>query len=147
MTVAPGLLDQRLSFYERTDAGADGFVRPTYVRTATYWGRVDATSNAFTVVGAPQSHTDNRTSLVATVADYVTVDPFGLVRVEGDPALYFVRGVYAVRALMLQQITLDAVDPTAYATFTIYEAAEVDDGVHLVVPGGAFTSGFSTGYN
>lgn len=147
MYVAPGLLDQRLAFYSRSDDGADGFQRTVYTRTGIYWGRVDATVNTLTVSGAPQSHTDNRTTLSATVADYVAVDPAGLLREVGGSTLYFVRGVYAVRNLRCQQITLEAVDPSAYGEFVLYDPADVSDGVHLLDPASAFTTGFDEGYD
>jgi len=88
MYVAPGLLDRRIGFYTRSDDGADGFQRPLYTKTGVYWGRIDATANAFTVAGAPQGHTDSRTTLMATVADYVPVDPFGVVKEEGASVIY-----------------------------------------------------------
>jgi hypothetical protein len=145
MYIAPGLLDQRLGFFSRGDDGADGFQRPVYTKTGVYWGRVDATANAFTVAGAPQAHTDSRTTAVATVADYVPVDPYGIVKLEGDDTLWFVRGVYAVRQMACQQVTLEAIDPTAYGQYILYDAADVADGVHLVATS-AFTTGFDEGF-
>lgn len=147
MYVAPGLLDQRLSFYTRSDDGADGFQRPLYTKVGTYWGRIDATANQFTVAGAPQGHTDSRSTLTATVADYVPVDPFGVVKIEGGSVIYFVRGVIAVRQMMGKQLTLEEVDPTAYAEFIASDPDAVADGVHLVDPASAFTTGFDEGYD
>ena len=146
MYIAPGLLDQRLGFYTRSDDGADGFVRPVYTKTGTWWGRLDVTSNTFTVAGAPQGHTDSRTTAVATVAEYVPVDPFGLVKIEGGSVLYFVRGVYQVRQMQATQLMLEEVDPTTYAEFVGYEGIAVEDGVHLVTTGG-FSTGFDEGFN
>lgn len=147
MYVAPGLLDQRLSFYTRSDDGADGFQRPLYTKVGTYWGRIDAAANQFTVAGAPQGHTDSRSTLTATVADYVPVDPFGVVKIEGGSVIYFVRGVIAVRQMMGKQLTLEEVDPTAYAEFIASDPDAVADGVHLVDPASAFTTGFDEGYD
>lgn len=144
MYVAPGLLDQRLTFYTRSDDGAHGFTRPIYTKTGTYWGRVDATANTFTAAGSPQGHLDSRTTLTATVASYVPVDPFGVVTV--GTALYFVRGVYEVRQMRCQQVTLEAIDPTAYSETVLYDPAPVDDGVHLVRPATGFTLGFNEGF-
>lgn len=146
MYLAPGLLDQRLGFYSRSDSGADGFVRPVYTKTGCYWGRLDVLTNAFTVAGAPQAHTDSRSTAQATVADYVAVDPFGLVKLEGGSVLYFVRGVVLMRQLQAQQITLEEVDPTTYAEFIGYEGAPVTDGVHLVATG-AFSTAFDEAFN
>lgn len=145
MYIAPGLLDQRLGFYTRSNDGADGFQRSVYNKTGVYWGRVDATSNAFTVAGAPQAHIDNRTTAVATVADYVAVDPYGIVKLEGEETLWFVRGVYPVRQMACQQVSLEAVDPTAYGEFIFYDPTDVSDGVHLVATS-AFTTGFDEGF-
>lgn len=147
MYIAPGLLDQRLAFYARSEDGAAGFVRTVYTRSGIYWGRVDATANTYTVAGAPQSHTDNRTTLSATVADYVDVDPYGLVKVVGEDVLYFVRGVFPVRQMMAQQVALEAVDPTAYGEFVLYDPAEVTDGVHLIDPASAFSSAFDEAFD
>lgn len=148
MYVAPGLLDRRLGFYTRADDGADGFTRPVYTRVGTYWGRIDATANQFNVAGSPEAHIDSRTTLMATVADYVPVDPFGVVKDENETPIYFVRGVYEVRHLRCKQISLEEVDPTAFALFTGSDPDPVADGVHLINPAdSAFTSGFDEGYS
>jgi len=131
MTVMPGLLDRRLSFYERQDGGADGFQRPVYVKTGDFWGRIDDTADQQTVPMAPQAHMESRTTATATVADYVDVSKFGIVRI-GDGPLYYVRGVFVQRAIRCQKIALEAVDPTQCATFVLYENVEVFDGTHLV---------------
>lgn len=147
MYIAPGLLDQRLGFYTRSEDGADGFQRPLYTKVGVYWGRIDQTANAFTVAGAPQGHTDSRTTAVATVADYVPVDPFGVVKIEGASVIYFVRGVYPVRQMACKQVALEEVDPTAYAVFIGSDPDAVADGVHLVDATSAFTLGFDEGYD
>jgi hypothetical protein len=147
MYLAPGLLDQRISFYTRSDDGADGFQRPLYTKAGTYWGRIDAVSNAFTVAGAPQGHTDSRTTLTATVADYVPVDPFGVVKIEGATVIYFVRSVVEVRQMRCKQLALEEVDPTAWAEFIASDPDAVADGVHLVDAASAFTTGFDEGYD
>lgn len=146
MYVAPGTLNQRLRFYRKTDAGADGFTRPVYVYTGEFWGRIDATSDNQTVPLSPQSHVESRTSATATVADYVSIDPYGILRVDNAGPLYFVRGIVLVRQLRCQRITLEAIDPTASATFSVYEDEDVLDGVHLVAPTNAFSVGFSEGF-
>jgi hypothetical protein len=148
MYVAPGLLDQRLGFYTRSDDGAYGFQRPLYTKVGVYWGRIDATANQFTVAGAPQGHTDSRTTLTATVADYVPVDPFGVVKIEGTSVIYFVRSVVEVRQMRCKQLTLEEVDPTTYGLFTGSDPDSVADGVHLIEPSAsAFTTGFDEGYS
>lgn len=133
MTVAPGLLNQRVTFYARQDGGADGFARPVYVKTGTYWGRLDDTADAVTIPGAPSAHMESRTSAVATVMDSVPVPTYGIARI-GDGPLYYIRGVYLKRVLRCQKLTLEAVDPTAVATFDVFEGVEVQDGTHLVTP-------------
>jgi hypothetical protein len=132
MYLAPGTLDQRLRFYRRRDAGADGFSRPVYEFTLERWGRVDAVSDRATVPLAPQAHVEHRTDAVATIAEGIAVDPNGLVKLGAD--LYFVRGVVRIRQLRCQRITLEAIDPTAYAMFQLHEGADVLDGLHLVDP-------------
>lgn len=129
--ITPGLLDRRLTFFERQDGGADGFQRPVYVKTGEYWGRIDDTADQQTIPMMPQAHVESRTTAVATVADYVAVAKFGVVRID-DGVLYYVRGVYLQRALRCQRVTLEAVDPTAVATFALYEGLEVHDGTHLI---------------
>lgn len=129
--ITPGLLDRRLTFYERQDGGADGFQRPVYVKTGEYWGRIDDTADQQTIPLSPQAHVESRTAAVATVADYVEVSKFGVVRIDAGP-LYYVRGVFVQRALRCQRITLEAIDPTQVATFALYEGLEVQDGTHLV---------------
>jgi hypothetical protein len=145
MYVAPGTLDQRLRFYRRDEAGADGFSRPVYQFTSERWGRVDAVSDRATVPLAPQAHVEHRTDAVATIAEDVIVDPNGVVIVNA--ALYFVRGVVRIRQLRCQRVTLEAIDPTSYATFELFEDEDVLDGLHLVVPAVAFSSGFSSGFS
>lgn len=147
MYIAPGLLDQRLGFYSRSNDGAYGFQRPLYTKLGVYWGRLDTTANAFTVAGAPEAHTDSRTTAVATVSDDIAVDPFGVIKEEGGTVLYFIRGVYEVRQMRCKQITLEEVDPTAYAEFIANDPDAVADGVHLLVAGSAFTLGFDEGYD
>jgi hypothetical protein len=131
MTVAPGLLDRRLSFYARTESGADGFQRPTYVLTGTYWGRLDDTSAAQQIPLSPQAHQEQRYDAAATVMDYVAVPVNGIVRDTAGP-VYFVRGIVAQRALRQQKVTLERIDPTHYGTYTLFDPADVADGVHLV---------------
>lgn len=145
MYVAPGLMDRRLTFYRRDEHGGDGFSRPVYTRTGTYWGRIDATAQRQNVGFQPTAAIDVRTTWSATVADYVTVDPNGIVREEDSDTLYFVRGVVTLRQLMGQQIDLESIDPTQYATFIMYEGSETTDGVHLVETS-AFTTGFDEGF-
>ena len=131
--ITPGLLDRRLTFYERQDGGADGFQRPVYVKTGEYWGRIDDTADQQTIPLSPQAHVESRTTAVATVADYVDVSKFGVVQIDAGP-LYYVRGVFLQRALRCQRITLEAIDPNESATFAVYEDVEVLDGTHLVIP-------------
>lgn len=133
MSVVPGLLDRRIAIYERTDGGANGFQRPVYVLTGTYWGRIDDTADQQTVPLSPQAHIESRTTAAATVADYVPVPKFGVVRIGTGP-LYFIRGVFQQRALRCQRIALEAIDPTDLATFDVFEEVEVQDGTHLVNP-------------
>lgn len=146
MYVAPGLLDTRLVFYRKADNGGDGFARPTYVKTGTFWGRIDASAQRQNVGSAPMAHVDARTTLSAMVAEYVEVDPYGLVKQEGDETLYYVRGVITLRQLQGQRIDLEAIDPSSYDTFTTYDAAEVLDGEHLIVPSNAFSTAFNDGF-
>lgn len=147
MYLAPGLLDQRVRCYTRTEEGADGFARPVYVYSGEWWGRIDATSDRQTVPLSPQAHVEGRTDAVAFVADYVDVDPFGILRIDNLDPLYFVRGVVLNRALRLKRVTLEAIDPTQYGQFTLYEDEEVVDGYHLVAPTNAFSTGFSDGFS
>ena len=132
MTVMPGLLDRRLSLYERQDGGADGFARPVYVLSGEWWGRIDDTADAATIPLSPQAHVEYRTTAAATVADYVPVPLFGVLREKDGSTLYNVRGVVPVRALRCQQITLEAITPTDMGTYVLYDDTEVLDGVHLV---------------
>jgi hypothetical protein len=134
MTVAPSLLDQRLRFYSRHDGGADGFMRPVYVFTGEWWGRVDVMSSSQTVATSPQAHVDTAYEMKATVYDYVPVDPMGVVRVVGSETMNYIRGVYTVRALRTQEIKLEEIGPEEFETFVLYEDTEVLDGVHLVDP-------------
>lgn len=132
MTVAPGLLDRRVVFYEPHDGGADGFVRPVYVRTGEWWGRIDATADAEQVPLAPQAHTEHRTTAAVTVADYVPVPQTGLVKELSGDTLYFIRGVVPMRALRCQKLTVEAITATEYGEYTLFEDTEVLDGIHLV---------------
>lgn len=147
MYVAPGLLDTRLTFYRRDQNGGDGFARSVYVKTGTYWGRLDATAQRQNIGGAPMSHSDIRTTVAATVGDYVEVDTFGLVKQEGDETLYYIRGVVAMRQLQGQRIDLEAIDPSSYNTFTIYDPAEVTDGEHLLLGATAFSTAFDEAFD
>ena len=131
MTLMPGLLDRRLTFWERTEGGADGFSRPVYVKVGEFWGRLDMTADAEQIPLNPQAHIESQTQATATVADYVNVPKFGIVR-DGNGPLYFTRGVVLLRALRCQRITLEAIDPTEYGTFTLFEDVDVRDGYHLV---------------
>ncbi len=146
MYIAPGLLDTRLTFYRRDQNGGDGFARSVYVKTGVFWGRIDASSQRQNVGASPMTHVDVRATLSAMVADYVTIDPYGVVKQEGDDTLYYVRGVIALRQLQGQRIDLEAVDPSAYATFTLYDPAEVSDGEHLLLGAVAFSSAFDEGF-
>lgn len=132
MYVAPGLLDRRLRFYARAENGADGFARPVYLFTSERWGRVDRTAARQQVAFSPQAHVEIRGDAVAMVALDVVIDSFGIVKDTLDSALYFIRGVVPNRQLRVQVITLEAIDPTAYATFALFEGEETLDGVHLV---------------
>lgn len=147
MYVAPGLLDQRLTFYERQEGGADGFTRPVYVQTGVYWGRLDVTADQQIIGSAPQTQIENRADAIATVALYVEVDPYGIVRIEGDQSLYHVRGVVQVRQTQAQQITLDRLTPEESAAFVAYEPTEVLDGYHYGVAENGFSTGFDTGFS
>ena len=71
MTMVAGRLDQRVSFWAREDAGADGFVRPVFVYQGTYWGRIDHTAQTQNVGTEPQAEINYRSPARATVADYV----------------------------------------------------------------------------
>ena len=147
MYIAPGLLDTRLTFYRRDQNGGDGFARSIYVKTGVFWGRLDATAERQNVAASPMSHVDVRTTLSAMVADYVEVDPYGLVKQENDETLYYIRGVIRLRQLQGQRIDLESVDPSAYATFTIYDPAEVTDGEHLLVGPTAFSTAFDEAFD
>lgn len=147
MYIAPGLLDKRLTFYRRDQDGGDGFARSVYVKTGTYWGRIDASSSRQNVASSPMAHMDIRTTLSATIADYVDVDPYGLVKQEGDDTLYYVRGVVTMRQLQGQRVDLESVDPTASATFTLYDPAEVMDGEHLLLGATAFSTAFDEAFD
>ena len=145
MTMVAGRLDQRVSLWAREDAGADGFMRPVYVYQGTYWGRIDATSDGQNVGTDPQSHISYRTTARATVADYVPVLLAGLVRLEGDEAVYWVRGVVPQRQLRSQRLDLEAVAPTDAVEFAGFEALPTLDGVHLVTAD-EFSSAFDEAF-
>jgi hypothetical protein len=136
MTLAPGLLDRRVVFYAPQDGGADGFVRTVYVRTGEWWGRIDQTADAEQVPLSPQGHIEGRVAAAATVADYVPVPRGGVMREAGGETLYHVRGIVALRALRSQRVTLEAVEPTAYGEYDVYDDVEVLDGVHLLSSNG-----------
>lgn len=135
MTVAVGLMDRRIVFYRPEDGGADGFARTVYVRDGEWWGRIDDTADVEQVPLSPQAHVEGRISGVATVADYASVPRGGLARVAGSDTLYHVRGIVAKRAVRAQFVTLEAIEPTAYGEYDIYDALDVLDGLHLVTPG------------
>lgn len=147
MYIAPGLLDTRLTFYRRSENGGDGFVRSIYVKTGTYWGRLDTLSQRQNVGQSPMAHLDARSTVAAMVADYVEVDPFGLVRQEGDDALYYVRGVVEARLLQGKRIDLEAIDPSSYGNFTLYDPAEVTDGEHVLQGATEFSTAFDEAFN
>lgn len=147
MYIAPGLLDTRLTFYRRAEDGGDGFARSIYVKTGTFWGRLDTASQTQSVGQSPMAHLDARSTATAMVADYVEVDPFGLVRQEGDDALYYIRGVVAARLLQGQRIDLEAINPTAYGDFTLYDPPEVADGEHLLRGATAFSTAFDEAFD
>jgi hypothetical protein len=58
----------------------------------------------------------------------------GVVRVVGSETMNYIRGVYTVRALRMQEIKLEEIGPEEFETFVLYEDTEVLDGVHLVDP-------------
>lgn len=130
--ITPSLCDRRLTFYERQENGADGFMRSVFVRIGTYWGRIDDLTNVQTVANAPQAHVEQRISARATVAEYVNVPTNGYVREGDDGAWYAIRGTVRLRALRALRVDLETIDPTAFGEYVIYEAAEVLDGVHFV---------------
>jgi hypothetical protein len=136
MTLAPGLLDRRVIFYAPQDGGADGFARTVYVRTGEWWGRIDQTADAEQVPLSPQGHIEGRVAAAATVADYVPVPRGGVMREATGDTLYHVRGVVALRAMRSQRVTLEAIEPTAYSEYDIYDDVEVLDGLHLLTTNG-----------
>ena len=144
--ITPGLLDRRLTFYERQEAGAYGFARPVYVQTATYWGRIDDLTNRQNVATSPQAHVDQRITARATVADYVAVPTGGYVRIGTDGDVYAIRGVVLLRALRAKRVELERIDPTASATFVGFEGLPVSDGLHMLKTPNGFSTGFSDGY-
>ena len=75
MTMVAGRLDQRVTLWERQDNGGDGFARPVYVKTGTWWGRVDAVSDRQRVPQSPQCTVDYATDARMTVADYARIEP------------------------------------------------------------------------
>lgn len=137
-----GRLDQRLSFWAREDGGADGFVRPVYVYQGTYWGRVDVTGASENIGNEPQSHVSYRSAARGTVADYVAVPLNGIVRIEDDTAVYWVRGVVRLRQLRAQRLDLQVVTPTEVVEFAGFEGLSTLDGVHLLT-----TDEFSSAFN
>jgi hypothetical protein len=142
MTMVAGRLDQRVSFWAREDAGADGFVRPVYVYMGTYWSRIDRTAQTQNVGTEPQAEINYRAQARATVADYVDVPLNGLLKLEGDPTAYFVRGVITQRQLRSQRLDLEVVTPQETVEFVGFEGLPTTDGVHLVT-----SSQFSTAFD
>lgn len=151
----PGLLDRRLAFYEPRDGGAGGFVRTVYVLTGTWWGRLDETADQETVPLAPHAHVEGRTTGVVTVSDTVPVPRGGVVRDVQGGALYSIRGIVPKRAARCQYVPVEHVSPTDFATYSLYDAVDVLDGVHLVTPGitpgpplpnGQYASAFSSAF-
>jgi len=134
MYVAPGLLDRRLRVYERAENGADGFIRPQYRFVAEWWGRVDRREARQTVPLAPQGHVEARSDAIAHLGEQASVQSFGLLKDTLDDALYYVRGVVPVRQVRLVRVALEAIEPTDYATFEVFEGEDVLDGEHLVGP-------------
>lgn len=130
--ITPGLMDQRVRLYEQRDGGADGFTRPVYVCTGEWWGRLDAITETEVVPSAPQSHSAYRMGAVATVADYVPIPLFGVLRVTGEDTVYAVRGWCVVRALRCAKVTLDAIAPAQWQSYELVEDIEVGNGMHLL---------------
>jgi len=130
--MVPGRLDQRVTLWERQELGGDGFVRPVYVRTGTYWARVVATVDRERIAQAPQSAVDYTTDARMTVADYVAIPRHGCVTVEGDTTLYWIRGVQTRRQLREQRVDLQGLHPEEHVEFQDYDPVVVTDGVHLL---------------
>lgn len=140
-----GRLDQRVTLWERQDNGGDGFARPVYVKTGTWWGRVDAVTDRQRVPQAPQSTVDYATDARMTVADYVPVPRSGCVTVEGNTALFWIRGVQERRQLREQRVDLQCVHPDEYVEFIGFDQLPVGDGYHLVSTS-AFSSAFDLSF-
>jgi hypothetical protein len=79
------------------------------------------------------------------VADYVPVPLAGLVRLEGDETVYWVRGVVPQRQLRSQRLDLEAVTPTEAVEFAGFEGLPTLDGVHLVTTD-EFSSAFDEAF-
>lgn len=146
MYIAPGLLDTRLTLYRKEDNGGDGFARTIYVKTGVYWGRLDASFQRQDVGLSPMAHVEARTTCSAMIGADIPVDPYGLVTQEGNETLYYVRGVITLRQLQGQRIDLEAIDPSSYDTFTLYDPAEVTDGEHLLLGAVSFSTAFDEAF-
>lgn len=128
---ATGLRDQRVSLYTRTGQGTDGRVRSVYLFSATRWGRLDDSAAAVRVA---QDRLQMKVDAVCEFADEVTVPCPGLLKETVSGQSWWVRGVYGVRQLRRVIVGLDRISVDQFATFQVYEAADVADGTHLVDP-------------
>lgn len=124
------LRDQLIRCYEKTDNGRDGFVRPVWRYTASWWGRIDETVSQTRVIqGAQTVKEDAR----AVFADEATIPVNGVI-LDPDGVLWWVRGQSLARLTRSISVTLDRVSSDQYKQFVTAEGESILDGVHLVDP-------------
>lgn len=128
---ATGLRDQRLRCYSRTDQGTDGEVRSVFYFSMERWGRLDDSAAA---VRAAQDRLQLHLDAACEFADDVTVPCPGIIKNKLTGECWWVRGTYGVRALRRVVVGLERVTVEEFATFEVFEAANVKDGTHLVDP-------------
>lgn len=127
---AVGLRDQMLRLYTRTDTGRRGNVRPTFVFSNQWWGRIDTLTSS---VRNAQDKAQLKYDAQAQFADECTVPSNGVLKDE-DGIVWWLRGITPVRANRTILVGLDRIDEEQTKTFLFVEGDSVLDGVHLVDP-------------
>ena len=127
---AVGLRDQMLRLYTRTNHGRRGNVRPTFVFSNQWWGRIDTLTSQVRNV---QDKTQLKFDAQAQFADECSVPAQGILKDESG-TIWWIRGITPVRITRTILVGLDRIDEELSKTFVLIEGDSVLDGVHLVDP-------------
>lgn len=129
--MSAGLRNQRIRLYRRVSAGSDGMIRPVFMFTGEWWGRLEESrASSWQSMERIQMTSGG----AAEFSDEVDVPTNGIAVDTGNGQAWWIRGITNAKTTRRKLVQIDRISDEEFTTMTLYDSQSQMDGTHLVNP-------------